>query len=221
MKQLIIFDVDGVLIDVSRSFRVATKKTVEFFLEKKIDMKEVYQQKLKTGFNDDFDCTDAILKKHKKRIKRKEIIKKFEEYYLGRNFNGLIRKEKLLLKTSVIKKLAKNNTLAIFTGRSKKELSFTLKHYKLKKYFKKIITVDDVKKKKPNPEGIKKIINSVKPKKTFYVGDSIDDFNASKKAKIPFIGVIPPYGDKKKLRKVFKSADHTISNINNIIKVVK
>ena len=218
---LIIFDVDGVLIDVSRSFRVAIKKTVEFFLEKKVPKKEIYEQKLKPGFNDDYDCSEAILKKHNKKIKRKAIIKKFDEYYLGKNFNGLIKKEKFLLKKSVLNKLSKNNTLAIFTGRSRKELNYTLKLHNIRKYFKKIITVDDVKKKKPNPEGIRKIIKAVKPKKTYYVGDSIDDLNSAKKAKIPFIGVIPHYGNMKKLRKVFKSADYIITNINSVINKVK
>jgi HAD superfamily phosphatase len=222
MKKTIIFDIDGVLIDVSKSYRLAIKKTVEFFLNKKINKKEVEEIKLKPGFNDDYDAVNGILKKHNNKVPLKNIINIFQKYYLGKNLKGLIKNEKLLLRKSIIKKLSKKYTLTIFTGRSRKEASYPLKKYNIKKYFKIIMAVEDVKKKKPAPEGILKTLKRLKTKNAYYVGDSIDDLLAAKKAKVNFIGVIPPYGSRN-LRKVLKGkgASVIINNINQITKVIK
>ena len=84
------------------------------------------------------------------------------------------------------------------------------------------MAVEDVKKKKPAPEGILKTLKRLKTKNAYYVGDSIDDLLAAKKAKVNFIGVIPPYGSRN-LRKVLKGkgASVIINNINQITKVIK
>jgi len=52
---------DGVLVDVSRSYMLAIKKTVEFFLGSIIPIAEVEAMKQVPGNNDDFDCTRSIL----------------------------------------------------------------------------------------------------------------------------------------------------------------
>src|SRR3989338_6914043 len=58
----LIFDMDGVLIDVSRSYRKAIEKTVNYYLVKngssnKISQKEVNYLKNQPGFNNDWDTS--------------------------------------------------------------------------------------------------------------------------------------------------------------------
>ena len=69
---VLVFDIDGVLIDVSESYRNATRRTVQLYLEACLGLppcdgdlvshEDVAAFKLVGGFNNDWDLTTAILK---------------------------------------------------------------------------------------------------------------------------------------------------------------
>lgn len=224
MKKIkaIIFDIDGVLVDVSESYRVAIKKTAEFFLGKILSMDDVDAIKNK-GINNDWDAAEMLIQEGGGDFRKKVIIKKFQEHYLGREFDGLINKEKCLIKEDTLKKL-KNYKLAIFTGRPKMEAKFALKRLGIEKYFEYIVCMEDVKEEKPYPEGLLKILKklNVSSDKTIYVGDNIADVRASKNAKVNFIGVVPPGADKAYTKDLLKSegAKVVIDNVNEIVNEV-
>lgn len=219
----IVFDVDGVLVDVSQSYRLAVKKTAEFFLGKVLDMNEVEEIKNK-GINDDYDAAEMIIQKYGGDFRKQAIIKKFQEYYLGRKFDGLLKNEKCLIKENVLKKLKKYK-LAVFTGRPKEEAEFAITRFKLNKYFKVIVSMNDVKEGKPNPEGLLKAIKKmgVNNDEAVYVGDNIADLGTAKNAGVGFIGVIPPGSDIEHTTNLLKSegAGIVLNNVNEIIKVIK
>jgi len=222
--KLIIFDVDGVIADVSQSYRVAIKKTAEFFLGKILDMKEVEEVKNQGGYNDDHDASEALIQKHGGDFRKEVIIKKFQEYYLGRKLDGLLLKEKCLLSEAALKKLKKYK-LAVFTGRNKFEAEFVLKRFKILSYFDELLTVENVANKKPAPEGLLKITSKlkIKPEEAVYVGDNIDDAKCAKEAHVNFIGVIPPGVDKVKAKDVLKGegVEIVLNSANEIINVLK
>jgi phosphoglycolate phosphatase-like HAD superfamily hydrolase len=51
--------------------------------------------------------------------------------------------------------------------------------------------MDDVKKGKPDPEGLRLLLNGTPPRDALYLGDNIDDALASKRARVPFLGILP------------------------------
>ncbi|ALM74456.1 HAD family hydrolase [Thermococcus barophilus] len=62
----LIFDVDGVLIDVSESYDLATKLTVEYFLKKldksiEIELDLIRTLRRKGAFGDDFKVSEALI----------------------------------------------------------------------------------------------------------------------------------------------------------------
>lgn len=76
----IIFDMDGVLIDVTYSYRVAIEKTANFFLEKKglsikVTQKDVAKIKNLPGFNNDWDATYALINLLANGIKKEKFAK--------------------------------------------------------------------------------------------------------------------------------------------------
>ncbi len=214
---------DGVLVDVSQSYRLAIKKTVEFFIGRLIDFEQIDRLKIGGGYNDDYDCTEAILKNHGKFIPREIIIKKFQEYYIGRQYKGLMNNEKWLLEKSVLTSLIKKHKLAIFTGRPANEAHNALRNSTTSRFFKAVITADDTPNKKPAPDGINMVLGSLKSNSAVYIGDSIDDLQAARAANIDFIGVLPPETDRNRLRNLFKEngVKIVLESINSIRKAIK
>jgi phosphoglycolate phosphatase-like HAD superfamily hydrolase len=51
--------------------------------------------------------------------------------------------------------------------------------------------MDDAKK-KPHPEGLRKILDGREPATALYLGDNIDDALAARAARVPFIAIIAP-----------------------------
>jgi HAD superfamily hydrolase (TIGR01548 family) len=187
--ELIIFDVDGVLVDVRGSFHLTTLQTVKFFTGQRVTSGELQQWKSRSGFNDDWRLSTAWVQSLGGRFEYEEVKHKFMELYWGKDGRGNVRREKWLLPKASLRRLSKVAELAIFTGRTRRELDHTLKSLRVRQFFGNIITVDDVAHPKPDPEGLLKILKGRPAESALYVGDSVDDAIASQLARIPFVGV--------------------------------
>lgn len=213
INPILIFDIDGVLVDVSKSYRVAIKKTVEYFTGKEVSLEEVQALKNEGGYNNDWDASEEMINRKGKRIDKRKIMGKFREFYWQ-----LIDNEKWLLKKDILEMLSRKYILALFTGRTKEEAEYVLRKNKLSPYFQKIIAMEDVSKKKPNPEGILKIINGYKLKDAYYFGDMIDDMQSAASANVNGIGVLPPQDKSKKMKELLikNGAVKVIDDINKL-----
>ena len=104
-----------------------------------------------------------------------EVKRKFTELYWGVDGIGNVKREKWLLPAKSLARLSRGAGLALFTGRTRKELDYTLEACRVRKFFTKIVTVEDVQRPKPDSEGLLKILNGRDPATAIYVGDSVDD----------------------------------------------
>ena len=192
--ELIIFDIDGVLVNVSMSYRRAIKETVEFFYGKEIDKSEVQALKNETGFNNDWDLTQELLRRKNLFPSRDSIVEQFQSLYWGDNGNGFIQDEEWLLEDGILNTLSNSFKLSIFTGRPREEALFILDKNNVLKYFNPIIAMEDVTHGKPHPEGILNISKalSIDPIKICYLGDTFDDVRSAKRAGALPIGVLAP-----------------------------
>jgi HAD superfamily hydrolase (TIGR01549 family) len=176
-KKIIIFDLDGVLIN-SKINMIQTIRETNKYCNTEIKFEE-YQKYIGLPFKTILDKI-GVKRDHEK-ISR--IYKKFSIKNIIRvKIKNEVRKE--------LKKLKKKFDLAIFTSKDKLR---TLKVLgKDKRYFKFIITPDDIKKGKPNPEGLQKIKikGNYKIKNMFYVGDTKFDYLAAKKMNIKYLHMI-------------------------------
>ena len=59
----LIFDMDGVIVDVSRSYREAIRQTAGYFLKRNVLMSEVGEIKNKPGMNNDWDAPYSLINK--------------------------------------------------------------------------------------------------------------------------------------------------------------
>jgi len=190
---VIIFDVDGVLVDVRGSFHRTTLDTVRFFTNKRVTAHQLQKWKNQSGFNDDWKLSTAWVQSLGGKFEYDEVKRKFVQLYWGASGNrGNVEREKWLLPKPQLRRLAARAELAIFTGRVRKELDYTLDHCGVQEFFRQIVTAEDVSKPKPAPEGLLAILNGRDPAKAIYVGDNVDDALAARAAGVPFVGVVSP-----------------------------
>jgi HAD superfamily hydrolase (TIGR01548 family) len=188
---VIIFDIDGVLVDTRGSFQRTTLETVRLFTSKRVTRSELHRWKNRPGFNDDWKLSHAWVRQLGGDFEYEEVKRRFQEIYWGMNGKGYVRGEKWLLSPASIKRIAKFAPLAVFTGRIYRELDYTLDRWKVRSLFQQIVTAEDVSRTKPDPEGLLKILAGRNPSTALYIGDNIDDALAAKAARIPFVGVLP------------------------------
>ncbi|MFH0702822.1 MAG: histidinol-phosphate transaminase [bacterium] len=193
-RDLIIFDMDGVLVDVRNSYRTTIKAVYEHFSGRDISSDDIQTAKNNGGLNNDWDLTGFLLRKSDFQVSKNDIINKFQELYYGNSGTGYILNETLLVQPEFLKNLAKKYDLAIYTGRPRQEAEFILKKWNLRDLFSLVITMDDVPEgfHKPDPYGINYILSKISSVNTYYLGDTPDDMIAAKKAKIKGIGILPP-----------------------------
>jgi HAD superfamily phosphatase len=190
---VIIFDVDGVLVDTRDSFQRTTLETVRLLTSKRVTRSELHRWKNRPGFNDDWKLSHAWVNQLGKDLSYEDVKRHFVEIYWGKNGDGgNVRREKWMLSRAALKRIAKIAPLALFTGRVYKELDYTLDRWKVRDCFGQIVTVEDVSKPKPDREGLMKILNGRDPSTALYVGDNIDDALAAEAARVPFVGILPP-----------------------------
>ncbi|MFH1227796.1 MAG: imidazoleglycerol-phosphate dehydratase HisB [Planctomycetota bacterium] len=176
----ILFDMDGVLVDVSASYRMAIERTAEYYLKEKINSGEIQEYKTKSGYNNDWDITEAILLARGLKVPKDEIIKTFQGFYLGADFDGLITNEKWLLDIDILSKIKQDYKLGIVTGRPRGDAGYTLERFGVNKYFNALITMDDVEgRQKPDPYGINLALKELNIRRAVYAGDNIDDIKSA------------------------------------------
>jgi HAD superfamily hydrolase (TIGR01548 family) len=181
----LIFDMDGVLVDVSKSYRKVIQKTAEYFLKRQVKMSEVNALKEMVGMNNDWDSTYRLI--GNKSLDYEKVKNIFQKLYLGTNeAQGLINNEKLLIKKESLMDLKrKYKKLGIATGRPKEEALYVINKFQLQEIFEVLVAKEDTKKEKPFPDPIVKAIRDLKAENSVYIGDSPSDVVAAKAAGIP------------------------------------
>ena len=219
IKPALVFDMDGVLIDARKSYRVAIEKTYEYFAKKQVTQQEIQDAKNLGGLNNDWDLTQFLLKKSGIEVSYDDIVDVFQKIYWD-NGNGVINDEEPLFEREIFEELAKDYNLSIFTGRLRAEAMFALEKFNSVDLFFPILTTDDIPNGmgKPNPFGLNLTKEMTIASSYTYFGDTSDDILAAKSANYEAIGVLPPQDKSERLIESLKSkgAQATLNSVNDI-----
>lgn len=191
VKHLIVFDMDGVIVEVTESYRATIQATVKHFTGQEPSRPEIQDWKNRGGWNDDWQLSHALIKERGGSQSYEEVVDYFQKLFLGENNDGMITREEWVAQPGLFERLAHNNALAVFTGRLNSEARLTLDRFDCG-LFPTIIGSDEVTALKPNPEGLNKIRAAIPHEQCWYIGDTVDDARAGKAAGVPFIGIAAP-----------------------------
>jgi len=190
--EVLVFDMDGVLVEVGASYREAIRETVRHFTGELVSHDEIQDFKNAGGWNNDWLLSQRLISDRGRQIDYAEIVEYFNLVFLGKNGDGLIRRERWMPNNGLLERLAQRATLAIFTGRAKYEADVTLERYARNIRFNPLVCDESVPNPKPAPDGLHLIQREHPNKQIWYLGDTVDDARSAQSAGVPFVGVSLP-----------------------------
>ena len=182
---VLVFDMDGVLVDVTESYRETIVRTVHHFTGATISPETIQDYKNQGGWNNDWALSQRIASDLGVKVEYATVVDHFNRLFLD---EGLIHRERWIPIDGLVDRLAARYELAIFTGRSTLEAGITLERMSLGQRFL-VITSSDVEREKPAPDGLLKIKAQKPGKRLLYIGDTVDDARSGKAAGVDFIGI--------------------------------
>jgi HAD superfamily phosphatase len=191
-QPILVFDMDGVLADVTDSYRETIARTAAHFTGVEIGPGQIQDYKNRGGFNDDWKLTHYIIASAGAVVPFDEVVEHFQKLFLGNGADGLILRERWVARPGMLESLNRRFRFAIFTGRPKPEVELTLNRFAPGLVFDPIVGMHDVANHKPAPDGLVQIRNASGDSSLYYVGDTPDDARCARAAEVPFIGVAAP-----------------------------
>lgn len=177
--ELVIFDLDGTLIDaypaIIKSFNYTMRK-LRYPTQNATAIRQA------VGWGDENLLRPFI---------REKDLKRAISLYRQNHKLALIKHSRLFPEAKRLLSRLKNNgyKLAVASNRPTRFSWILIRHLKLKKYFDYVLCADKLKHIKPHPEILKKIMQRlhIKAKETLYIGDMAIDAEAGRGAKIKTI----------------------------------
>jgi len=189
----LVFDMDGVLAEVSESYREAVVQTVRHFTAKTVAPDKIQEYKNRGGFNNDWLLSQQLCADLGVQVDYDAVVQYFCGIFFGpHGDDGLIAREAWIPQAGLLEALAAKFHLAIFTGRLHSEAAITLRRYAADIQFAPIVAAEDVGEGKPAPDGLLLIRERTGAREMIYVGDTVDDARCAKAAGVPFVGIAAP-----------------------------
>jgi len=193
----LIFDMDGVLVDVTDSYRETIARTVEHFTGSAIPRDEIQDYKNQGGWNDDWQLSHHIIARAGIDVDFETVKAHFQRLFLGASVPGadgpgLILRERWVARPGLFERLSTRFHFAIFTGRPRADADLTLSRFAPGTVFDPIVGMYDIPNLKPAPDGLLLIAQAHPESDLFYIGDAVDDARAARAARVPFIGIAAP-----------------------------
>jgi HAD superfamily phosphatase len=213
---VLVFDMDGVLVDVSDSYRETIQQTVEHFCGRRPTREQIQDLKNQGGFNDDWKLSAYLIAEAGGEADFDEIVTYFQAIFHGDNGDGLIRRERWLDSTGVLPRLSRAYRLAVFTGRMKWEAEVTLRRFANRLAFDPIIGMNEVTNLKPAPDGLHCVRDLCPDAQLWYIGDTVDDARCARAAGVPFIGIASPQNPRHATLRGLLGEEHAIAVLDDI-----
>lgn len=189
--QAIIFDMDGVIADASRSYRLAMIETAKTY-GVNFTFEDIIASKYEGDANNDWILTKRMMAARGVEAQLEEITERFEAFYHGtEESSGLWRNETMLVDKELLRSFHSRYKTAIVTGRPRLDANRFLRNFGIEDCFDALVCMKETAP-KPSPEPVLKAMKDLGVERAWMIGDTPDDIVAARLAEVVPIGVAPP-----------------------------
>ncbi len=213
--EAIIFDLDGVIADVSQSQILAIIETARTF-GVEVGPEDIETAKGEGGTSDDWQLTRDLCRKVGVEPDLREVIARFETLYHGDGRTpGLKMAETPLVDRETWQRWASRFPLAVVTGRPRTDAVEFLARFGLAEDLAALVTRDEAPL-KPDPTPVRVALETMGVSRAWMLGDTPDDLNAARAAGVVPIGVIAPGDDPEKARHRLQAAARILDRTTDL-----
>ncbi len=185
--EALLFDLDGVLVDVSKSYREAIRKTAGTY-GVVVTFNDIEARKAAGDANNDWRVTHELLGDRGVDCSLAEVTERFETFYQGTPSEpGLWALETLLTTRDVLERLAAHLPLALVTGRPRADTERWLATHELGDLFAAVVCMEDAAA-KPSPAPVRLALRWLNVSRAWMIGDTVDDVRAARSADVVALG---------------------------------
>jgi len=189
--QAMLLDLDGVIADVSNSYRLAITRTAASF-GVELGSDDIAAAKAEGDANNDWILTQRLLARRGVAAPLAEVTARFEALYHGHGgMPALSSAERLIPDREFLRRLSRRMPLAIVTGRPRRDCAQFLARFELMDIFRAVVCMEDAPA-KPSPEPVERAMRLLRVDAAWMVGDTPDDARAARAAGVVPIGIAPP-----------------------------
>lgn len=191
--QALLLDMDGVLADVSRSYRQAIVETARTF-GVAVGLADIERVKAEGDANDDWQVTHRLVAAAGAQASLAEVTERFEALYQGTpGTPGLREAEEPCVPAATLARWRARMPLAVVTGRPAADARRFLERFGLDSLIETVVAREDAAL-KPDPAPVQLALERLGVERAWMVGDTPDDIVAARRAGVVPLGVVPPGG---------------------------
>jgi len=203
--QALLFDLDGVLADVSGSYRRAIVETAQRF-GVHVTTAQVSALKNEGDANDDWTVTHRLIARGGRDVSFEHVKAEFERLYQGTSdAPGLRQFETLRISRERLGDWSSRFALGVVTGRPRADAVRFLSEAGLNDLFEVVICREDAAA-KPDPGPVELALERLRLEHAWMLGDTPDDLWSARGAGVLPIGVIAPGDDHDRATEVLRSS---------------
>ncbi|HEX6145530.1 MAG TPA: aminotransferase class I/II-fold pyridoxal phosphate-dependent enzyme [Acidimicrobiia bacterium] len=213
--QALVFDLDGVIADVSRSQTVAIVETAKIF-GVDVTPADIEQGKARGNANDDWALTRDLCAARGVEIPLDVLTDRYEGLYQGRDGSpGLKELERPLVDAGTWRRWGRDRPLAVVTGRPRSDAVEFLERFDLMSGTAALITRDEAPL-KPDPAPVRLALETLGVTAAWMLGDTPDDVVAARGAGVVPIGVVAPGDDPIRARERLRLAARVLDQTTDL-----